>query len=147
MKNMDALIDANVILNFTTGRDDPFRVSSEKVMYYAKEEFFRGFVAIHTLPTLWYILRKVKNVDETRLLIKKVCDILTVATISHGDVERAIDNNRFRDFEDCLQDECAHSIGAEYLITCNYKDFKNAKTKIVTPDDFLKIIEPEQESK
>lgn len=31
------------------------------------------------------------------------------------------------DFEDCLQDKCAKDIGADYIITCNVKDFENSE--------------------
>ena len=55
-------------------------------------------------------------------------------------MEDAIQNLSFRDFEDCLQDECAVHVNAEYIVTCNKKDFKHAKTPTVTPDVFLKII-------
>ena len=44
------------------------------------------------------------------------------------------------DFEDCLQDECAQKAGAAYLVTCNKKDFVNAKTHAVTPLEMLEIV-------
>ena len=31
------------------------------------------------------------------------------------------------DFEDCLQDKCVKDIGADYIITCNVKDFENSE--------------------
>ncbi|MBR1741036.1 MAG: hypothetical protein IJ733_04030 [Lachnospiraceae bacterium] len=51
----------------------------------------------------------------------------------------AIRNKDFSDFEDCLQDECAFESGAEYIITCNIKDFANAKVQAVNPEQFLEI--------
>ncbi len=137
---MDVLLDTNVVLNFITGREDPFRVSSEKIMDHAVEGHFHGFVAIHSLSTMWYILRKQKGEDETRLLLGEICDILTVAVISHENVKRALQNKSFHDFEDCLQDECACSVNADYLVTCNVKDFVSAKTRIVSPTEFLSIL-------
>ena len=137
---MDVLIDTNVILNFVTGRDDPFRVDSEKVMEYAVEGYFRGFVAIHSISTIWYILRKQKSEEETRKLLDRITRILTVANISHEAVQRAVHNKKFRDFEDCLQDECALAIDADYLVTCNAKDFCAAKTTTVAPNRFLELL-------
>lgn len=43
-------------------------------------------------------------------------------------------------YELCLQDECAVNADVDYIVTCNVKDFKQAKTPVVTPDIFLKII-------
>lgn len=44
---------------------------------------------------------------------------------------------QFKDFEDCLQDECARMVNADYLVTCNLKDFKAAKTKVYNPDEIV----------
>ena len=78
--------------------------------------------------------------DQKRAWLKDVCCVLTVVGASHEQVMEAIGKESFRDFEDCLQDECAQSANADYLITCNKKDFSTAKTKVVTPDEFLQIM-------
>ena len=66
--------------------------------------------------------------------------MLTITGATQDQIKEAVNNLNFRDFEDCLQDECAVHINAEYMITCNVKDFRNSKTQVVTPDLFLKII-------
>lgn len=134
---MVVLLDTNVILNFLTGREDPFLNSSEKIMKLAALNKIQGYFAIHTLSTLWYILRKTRSDNDTRKSIEKICTYLKMATISSREALNAIKNTNFKDFEDCLQDECAMSVGADYLITCNERDFKNAKSKIINPDEFL----------
>ena len=53
----------------------------------------------------------------------------------------AVLNFDFADFEDCVQDECAAAINADYIITGNVKDFQSSKVKAVTPEEFLKIFE------
>lgn len=37
---MDALLDANVVLNFSTGRNDPFLHDSEKIMVPQKQKSY-----------------------------------------------------------------------------------------------------------
>ncbi len=133
---MVVLLDTNVILNFLTGREDPFLNASEKIMRLAATNKIKAFFAIHTLPTIWYVLRKTRSDDDTRKSIERICIYLNMATISRKEAVGAIKNKDFRDFEDCLQDECAMSVGADYLITCNKKDFKNAKSSILNPDEF-----------
>ena len=44
------------------------------------------------------------------------------------------------DFEDCLQDKCAKEVGADYIITCNTKDFEESEVPAVNPKEFLKLI-------
>lgn len=137
---MDALLDANVVLNFATGRNDPFLQESEKIMEHAANGHFNGYIAFHSLPIIWYVLRRGRTVEQTRQSLDLICDILTVVSIPHNQVVKAIQNRSFPDFEDCLQDACACFVNADCLITCNGKDFGAAKTKIVSPTEFLSIL-------
>lgn len=73
--------------------------------------------------------------------LKDICRILTVTGASHEQVLEAIENAQFKDFEDCLQDECARLVNADCLVTCNLKDFKVAKTKVYSPDEFVALLE------
>ena len=72
--------------------------------------------------------------------LKDICRLLTVAGASHAQVLEAIDNVQFKDFEDCLQDECAGMVHADCLVTCNLKDFKAAKTRVCSPDEFITLL-------
>ncbi|MBQ9564544.1 MAG: PIN domain-containing protein [Synergistaceae bacterium] len=136
---IDALIDTNVVLNYITEREDPFRDESKRVVELCARERFYGFIAFHSLSIIWYALRK-RGVTERRFWLRNVCGVLTVVGASHEQALEAIDNGAFKDFEDCLQDECAQSVGAQYLVTCNVKDFEHAKTRVCTPGQFLAIL-------
>ncbi|MBR0252360.1 MAG: hypothetical protein IJQ57_03305, partial [Synergistaceae bacterium] len=59
---------------------------------------------------------------------------------THDQVINAIDEIQFKDFEDCLQDKCAQNAGVDYIVTCNIKDFDNADTKALAPDEFITMI-------
>ena len=48
--------------------------------------------------------------------------------------------NDFKDFEDCIQDECAVAVDADCIVACNAKDFGKAKTKIYNPDEFVALF-------
>ena len=145
---MVALIDTNVILNYITDREDKFRDSSKMVMNLCSQEKVKGYIALHSLSIIWYSLR---IPDEgKRMWLKDICQVLTVAGASHEQILEAIENVKFKDFEDCLQeecaaaemvDECARMVSADCLITCNLKDFKEAKTKVYSPDEFVALLE------
>jgi hypothetical protein len=49
----------------------------------------------------------------------------------------ALKNLDFKDFEDCVQAECAFNCGAEYIITANVKDFEFSQVKAITPEQFI----------
>lgn len=77
---------------------------------------------VHCFPyvsTLWYVLRKLED-RERRQSLRAVCEIFSVASASQNEILEAIDNDRFADFENCLQDKCAKEVGADYIVTCNH---------------------------
>ena len=129
---MDILIDTNVIMNFITGRDDPYRSACERLMELCAQGRFVGYVAFHSLSTVWYVVRKRKSESEARFWLDQICNLMVV---------EAVNNRSFKDFEDCLQDECAVSVNANFIVTCNVKDFKCAKTEAITPDALVSILE------
>ena len=135
---MVALIDTNVILNYITDREDRFRDSSKQVIDLCSQGKADGYIAFHSLSIIWYSLGLPDEVK--RMWLKNICRILTVVGASHEQVLEAIDNVQFNDFEDCLQDECARRVNADCLVTCNMKDFKTAKTKVYSPDEFVLLL-------
>lgn len=72
--------------------------------------------------------------------MKDLCSFLYVTGASHEEVQKAIENEQFGDFEDCLQDKCAKSKGARYIITRNANDFVQSEVTAVSPLEFLDII-------
>ena len=132
---MVALIDTNVILNYITDREDRFRDSSRMVMDLCSQGKVDGYIAFHSLSIIWYSLR---IPDEgKRMWLKDICKILTVTGASHEQILEAIDNVEFKDFEDCLQDECAQEVSADYIVTRNVDDFNHSRVQAITPEEFL----------
>ena len=98
-----------------------------------------GYIAFHTLSTLWYVLRK-RSDKERRENLRDICEIFTVASASQEEILDAIDKDSFPDFEDCLQDKCAKEVGVDYIITCNTRDFDNSEIPAANPKEFLELI-------
>ena len=144
MKNIISLIDANVIINFITKREDPYKDACFEVMKLCAENAFEGYIAFHSLSIIWYVIKKQETEEKARAWLSNICDMLTVTGATQALIKEAVKNSDFHDFEDCLQDKCAVHANAEYIVTCNAKDFQLAKTKIVTPDVFVNIITEER---
>lgn len=66
---------------------------------------------------------------------------LTVVGIKHEQIVEALNRNDFKDFEDCLQDECAFDINASYIVTRNIKDYSNSKIPAIMPEQFLELMQ------
>lgn len=139
MRSMALLIDTNVLINFLTKREDPYLQASEKIVELCAIGQCTGYIAFHTLSTLWYVLRK-RSDNERRESLKAICSIFNVVSASQKEILEAIDNDSFVDFEDCLQDKCGKEAGADYIITCNIKDFANSEIPAITPKEFLAHI-------
>ena len=138
MRNTAVLIDTNVLLNYLTSRPDPFLEQSVEIIRMCAEGQCTGYIAFHTLSTLWYVLRKWGD-RERRQSLRALCEILTVTSASQSEVLAAIENDSFADFEDCLQDKCAREAGADYIITCNIRDFNESEVPAITPEQFIKL--------
>ena len=70
-------------------------------------------------------------------MLKNLCLVLQVTGASHDRVCDAISRGEFSDFEDCLQDECAQEVSADFIVTRNVDDFKHSRVKAITPEEFL----------
>ncbi len=49
-------------------------------------------------------------------------------------------NEDFLDFEDCLQEECAAEVLADYIVTRNPEDYKISRIKVIEPSEFVKLL-------
>lgn len=136
---MVILIDTNVALDFLTMRQ-PFYNDARKIILSCANGHIQGYIAFHSLPDIFYILRKSHSDIERRKMLKRLCLVLQVTGASHESVCDAIERDDFSDFEDCLQDECAKEVSANFIVTRNTDDFRNSKVKALTPHEFLEII-------
>jgi predicted nucleic acid-binding protein len=139
MRNTAVLIDTNILLNYLTNRNDEYLEQSIEIVEMCAKGECDGYIAFHTLSTLWYVLRK-RTDRERRENLRDICSIFTVTSTSQQEILDAIDKDNFPDFEDCLQDKCAKEIGADYIITINVKDYAESEIPAINPKDFLTMV-------
>lgn len=147
---MKVLIDTNIALTYITGREtDPDKDSVSRFIELYMREEIDGYLAFHSVSNMWFIMTHLKDKatgtpaftkSEVRESLKDLCQIVTVVGADTDAVIQALDNEEFKDFEDCLQEKCAIAANADYIITNNIKDYANSAIPAVTPSDFLKII-------
>ena len=137
---MVIFIDTKILID-AAARRIPFCESSNSVLALCARQEITGFVSSRTFCDIFYILRKDMNADERKLLIKSLRNFLRTVIITNPIIDHALDNDNISDFEDAIQYACAETIGADYIITRNTKDFDNSDIKAITPDEFLEIME------
>ena len=136
MKSMVVLIDTNVLFDYLLTRED--YESAKRVMDMCRTRE-RGVIAFHSLSIVWYVMRRIPD-GKRRELMKKLLEIVDVTGTNKSAVVKAIQNEEFEDFEDCLQDICAQEVNADYIITRNIRDYDKAKVPAILPEDWLRLL-------
>ena len=135
---MRALIDTNVLVDYVSRRE-PYYEDARKIADACKELLFEGCIAAHSIPDIYYILRKTMSAPKRREALRIVCQIFEVVKLDDKKLLSALDDADFTDFEDCLQSLCALDFHADYIVTRNPKDFARSGIPAITPDEFLKL--------
>lgn len=133
---MRVLIDTNVLADVLLGRDPYYDIAYSILTMCADKKVY-GYMVAHSIPNLFYILRKSMTKEERREVLKDICQIVKVEGIDSFKIISALDNVDFDDFEDCLQEECAVAVSADYIVTRNAKDFVSSRIPAILPEQFL----------
>lgn len=136
---MLVLFDTNIILDILEKRL-PFYDASQSALELCISGEVTGYIALHSISNIFYILRKRYSATDRRKLLLNIIDLLKIANADHKSVRNALEREDFSDFEDCLQDECAKQIHADYIVTRNINDFSTSDIPAITPENLLKII-------
>ena len=69
MQSMVVLIDTNILLNYLTNREEDYLEQSIKIVEKCAMGECIGYIAFHTLSTLWYVLRKRSDKERRENLL------------------------------------------------------------------------------
>ena len=134
---MTLLIDTNILLDYLDKRAT-YTPAIDEIYTKILSKQIHGVLAAHSITNLWYILRKDYSCAERRELLSSILEVFEISPLTKDKLVSAINRSDFKDFEDCLQDECAIHAKADCIVTRNVKDFVNAKTPVLTPEEFVK---------
>lgn len=136
---MKILIDTNIILDVLLKRE-PHKKATQIIMTKCASREITGYLAAHSIPNIFYVLRKDYSQEERRKFIRNLCEIFRISDLNAEKIISAIDNEQFLDFEDCLQEECAVAETADYIVTRNPADFKQSRVQVIKPEEFVKLL-------
>lgn len=137
--SMKVLIDTNIMIDALTNRDGRSGFSATVINLCAKQ-VIDGYVALHSISNMYYILRKQYSDAERRTILKRYNEILKVAEVGNDVVDTAINNTAISDYEDALQYACAETVVADYIVTRNIKDYGKAEIRAISPEELLKLL-------
>ena len=126
---MRILIDTNILIDSLLGRE-PFSSDADRLVKLCADKKVDGYIAAHSISNMFYILRNKYSPDDRRAILLNLCQILKVEGIDEGKIMAGLCNSNFKDFEDCLQYECAAALGVKYIITRNSRDFSGCNVSV-----------------
>lgn len=136
--NIAVLIDLNVILDVLQKRE-PFLDNSAGVLAAVESGQITGYLAAHSMTTLFYLIQKGLSSADARAMITNLLQFMKVAPVDQATIEQAL-NLDYPDFEDAVQMISALQCNVDYLVTRNTRDYQPALLPVLEPADFLSMI-------
>ena len=134
---MRVLIDTNILLDYFAKRE-PFFAPARTLLLACMEKRMEGFIAAHSVLNVFYVLRHSHTPEQRRNMLQGICRVLHVVGVDREKIMAALADSSFRDFEDCVQVQCARACRADCIITRNVKDFAAAGIPAILPDEFCR---------
>lgn len=135
---MDLLIDTNVILNMVFKRTGC--ENTVQLFQAVKEKNNNAFITASTVTDLFYIIRReLHDTDKTYELMGNIFKLVRVLSVTEEDIQYAFDQ-KWKDFEDCVQFTTAKNNRIDYIVTENDKDYEDSSMLVVSPKKCIELM-------
>ena len=134
---MRLFFDTNVILDVLANRE-PWIQESGAALSLLGQPDVEGFVAAHSVTTLFYLTSKYIGRARTVEVLLDLLEHVTVTPLDQDLLLRALSLG-WKDVEDAVQAISAQRARADFLITRNPTDFPSSSVTVVTPRELLAI--------
>ncbi len=131
-----AFIDTNIILDLLAKRK-PFHPESEQIFSLADLGSIELFVSTLSIVNTHYILKSILKKKNSRTIIRKFKVLVESVELTDKILELALNDSKFKDFEDGIQFYTALEAQCNVIVTRNLKDFKNSNIPVMSPKEFL----------
>ena len=132
------LVDLNLILDVLQQRE-PFYLLSARVLALAETGQIEGYVAAHTLTTLFYLIAQDRSPEAARISLTELLQFMRVAPVNQETIEQAL-TLPYEDFKDAVQMISAVQVKAEFIVTRNVRDYKSGPLTALQPSEMLALI-------
>ena len=133
---MRVFIDTNVIIDLLAKRE-PFYIESQKIFSLSDTNQIELIISSLSIVNTYYILNDVMKIKDARLIIGKFKVLVQSSDLSDKIIELALNDAKFKDFEDGVQYYSALESQCQLIVTRNLKDFKNSKIPVLSPREFI----------
>lgn len=131
---MKFLIDTNVVLDVFEKRE-PFYANSRNILELAARGKIEAYITSNCVSDIYYTYHKHNhNSDECKKAIATLLKILNVLDVNGSDCTKALVSN-VSDYEDAMLIETGLRNNIDYIVTRDYKHFRNSKIPALDPSE------------
>lgn len=133
-------VDSDVVIDFFTDREPHANPASE-LFELNEQGNVRLYLSAVSINNIYYIVRRFLGHKKAIEVIETLTEMTEIVGTTKKEIIQALKNN-FTDFEDSVQYSSALKIkGLDVIITRDIKDYRNSSIAVMTPLNFLKMIE------
>ncbi len=133
-------IDSDVVIDFFTDREPHANPASELFELNEKEKV-KLYLSAVSINNIYYIVRKFLGHKKALEVIETLTEMTEIAGTTKKEIIQALKNN-FTDYEDSVKYSSALTIeDLDAIITQNIKDYRKSSIAVMTPLNFLKMME------
>lgn len=135
---MKLLIDTNIILDMVLKREN--YDTSMELFRKIREFGIEAYITASSVTDLFYIIRKeTHDTIQTYTIMENIFKLTAILSVTENDIRDAF-QERWKDFEDCVQYVTGKNNKIDYIVTANQKDYINAMLPVFTPKECIKMI-------
>lgn len=139
---MKILVDTNVIIDALTSRE-PWSENAERIFLMAANHTVDMYITASSATDIYYLVRRYLHSAETaKQIMGKLYSLTRILEVTENDCMEAL-ASQITDYEDAVVEKVASRKDMDYVVTRNIKDYLAGNTKIILPDDFVKLMEEE----
>lgn len=137
---MNVLVDTNVILDAMTSRE-PWNKTAEKILIMAANEIIDVNISASAVTDIYYMIRKhLHSAENAKKIMHALLSLVCILDVTSEDCIEAM-GSEIGDYEDAVVESVAKRNSVDCIVTRNAKDFAKSKVKIISPDEFVRIME------
>jgi predicted nucleic acid-binding protein len=133
-------VDSDVVIDFFTDREPHVNPASE-LFELSEQGTVKLYLSAISINNIYYIVRKFLGHKKTLEVIEALTEMTEIIGMTKIEIIQALKND-FSDYEDSVQYSSALTIKSlDAIITRNVKDYRNSSVAVMTPLNFLKMKE------
>lgn len=129
------LVDTNVVLDVLLGRE-PHVERAGALWREIELGSIEGWVAAHTLPTIFYLVRKLLGPRAAADIVPDLLRVFRVAAIDGAVLHRAVALG-LADFEDAVAAAAAEAARCDAIVTRDAAGFRGSPVEVLRPVEAL----------